>query len=351
VKEVTQESATRRPASATIYKVAERAGVSTATVSRLINGSGYVGAGTRKRIETAMRALNYEPNGLARSLTTRQSELLALVLTDIASPSSSQMARGIQDVVQRAGYILIICGVEDARAEMDTARTLRRKRVDGVILTGTAGERSAESAEVLHALCEGGMAMVCIGRWPPHPYADEVSTDTMEGERAAVRHLVSLGHRRIGFIGGQISRGVALGRLEGYRRGLADAGLPAPVTLVREGELDESSGYHGTLGLLGAPDPPTAIVCVNDRTALGAMAALTERGLRVPDDVSLIGFDDIPIAGLLRPHLTTVRQPMMELGRVAAECLIERIAHPTGPHQRRILHCELVVRDSTAPPP
>jgi len=336
---------------ATIYSVAERAGVSVATVSRMVNGSGYVGRQSRSRIQEAMEALRFEPNGLARSLNTKQSELLALLLTDIANPFSAQIARGVQDAARDAGYIPIICSTDTPEAERDTVRALRRKRVDGLILTPMQGERSDENMELLHTLCDKGMAMVCIGRRPVHPHADEVSTDTSAGARAAVVHLAALGHRRIGFIGGQISRGVAMGRLAGYRQGLADAGLPADVSLVCEGELDEDSGRRETLALLSLLHPPTAIFCVNDRTAFGALAALAERGRRVPEDVSVVGFDDIPLAALIRPALTTVRQPAHELGRLAATFLLGRIAHPETPHQRSVLPCQLVARQSSGRAP
>jgi len=336
---------------ATIYSVAERAGVSVATVSRMVNGSGYVGQQSRSRIQEAMEALQFEPNGLARSLNTKQSELLGLLLTDIANPFSAQIARGVQDAARGARYIPIICSTDTPEAERDTVRALRRKRVDGLILTPMQGERSDENMALLHTLCDKGMAMVCIGRRPVHPHADEVSTDTNAGARAAVVHLAALGHRRIGFIGGQISRGVAMGRLAGYRQGLADAELPADVSLVREGELDEDSGRRETLALLSLPLPPTAVFCVNDRTAFGALAALAERGRRVPEDVSVVGFDDIPLAALIRPALTTVRQPAHELGRLAATFLLGRIAHPETPHQRSVLPCQLVARQSSGRAP
>jgi len=349
MKEVTSFDGSAK--GATIYSVAERAGVSVATISRMVNGSGYVGRQSRSRIQEAMEALQFEPNGLARSLNTKQSELLALLLTDIANPFSAQIARGVQDAARGAGYVPIICSTDTPEAERDTVRALRRKRVDGLILTPMQGERSDENMELLHLLCDRGMAMVCIGRRPVHPHADEVSTDTIAGARAAVAHLAALGHRRIGFIGGQISRGVAMGRLAGYRQGLADAELPADVSLVREGELDEDSGRRETLALLSLPHPPTAIFCVNDRTAFGALAALAERGRRVPEDVSVVGFDDIPLAALIRPTLTTVRQPAHELGRLATTFLLERIAHPETPHQRSVLPCQLVARQSSGRAP
>ncbi len=349
MKEVTSFNGSAQKA--TIYSVAERAGVSVATVSRMVNGSGYVGRQSRSRIQEAMEALQFEPNGLARSLNTKQSELLALLLTDIANPFSAQIARGVQDAARDAGYIPIICSTDTPEAERDTVRALRRKRVDGLILTPMQGERSDENMALLHALCDKGMAMVCIGRRPVHPHADEISTDTIAGARAAVAHLAALGHRRIGFIGGQISRGVAMGRLAGYRQGLADAGLPADVSLVREGELDEDSGRRETLALLSLPLPPTALFCVNDRTAFGALAALAERGQRVPEDVSIVGFDDIPLAALIRPALTTVRQPAHELGRLAATFLLGRIAHPETPHQRSVRPCQLVARQSSGRAP
>jgi LacI family transcriptional regulator len=341
----------RRGAASTIYDVAQRATVSAATVSRMVNGSGYVGVKSRARIQEAMDALQYEPNALARSLKTKQSGLIALLLTDIANPFSAQVARGVQDVAQQAGFIPIICSIDNARMEREVVQALRRKRVDGIILTPTQSERSDENLQLLHTTCDRGIAMVTLGRPPVHPHIDEVSTDTLTGARMAVTHLAALGHRRIGFIGGQISLGVALGRLAGYRQGLAEANLPAELNLVREGSLDEESGRRETQALLRLANPPTAIFCVNDRTALGAMAEIVDQGLRIPEDISIVGFDDIPLAALVHPGLTTVRQPTNELGRLAATFLLDRIAHPGAPHQKSVLPCHIVVRQSSGPPP
>ncbi|SRR5579883_1266050 len=342
----------KRSGGSTIYEVARRAGVSVATVSRLLNESGYVSARARERIEAAIDELRYEPNSLARSLTTKRTGMLALLLTDIANPFSAQIARGVQEVAQANGYVPIICSInDDPAAERETVRTLWRKRVDGIILTPTQGERSRETMQALHGLCERGMAMVCIGHRPLHPHADEVSTDTASGARAAVAHLVALGHRRIAFIGGPISRGIAVGRLRGYEQGLAEAGLAIDMTLVREGELDQESGRRETLALLDLPDPPTGVLCVNDLTAFGALAALGDRGLRVPDDISVVGFDDVPLATLVQPPLTTIRQPTRELGHLAARFLLQRIARRDGPHQGSVLPCQLVVRASSGPAP
>jgi DNA-binding LacI/PurR family transcriptional regulator len=335
-----------------IYEVARHARVSAATVSRMLNGSGYVSAAARERIQAAVHQLRYEPNTLARSLRTRHTGMLALVLTDIINPFSAQVARGVQDGAQAAGYVPIICSIDDdARNEVKTVRLLRSKRVDGIILTPTQGEQHAENTRILHHLCEQGMAIVCMGRHPVHPRIDEISTDTAGGAEEAIAHLATLGHRRIAFIGGRFSRGVAAGRLAGYRRGLCAAGLPVDETLVREGDLDEESGHRETLFLLSRAYPPTAVFCVNDRTALGALTGAAAAGYRVPDDLSVVGFDDTPLASLCGPPLTTVRQPARELGSLAVQLLLTRIAHPDHPQQRRMLSCQLVERRSSGPAP
>jgi LacI family transcriptional regulator len=334
----------------TIYEVAQHASVSVATVSRLLNGSGYVGAKSRERIRAAIADLGYEPNMLARSLVTKQSGMLALLLTDIENPFSAQIARGVQDVAQAAGYVPIICNInDDARSEMETVRLLRRRRIDGIILTPSQGEWQQEVTQGLYDLCERGLAVVCIGRHLVHPRADEVSTDTTHGAMAAVAHLTALGHRRVGIISGRIGRGVALGRLTGYRAGLAAAGIAEDAALIREGDLDEESGRREARALLDLADPSTAIFCINDRMAFGALAALVELGLRAPEDVSLVGFDDVPLAALVAPPLTTVRQPTYDLGRRAAEFLLARIAQPDSPRRKEVLPCALVARRSSGP--
>ena len=331
----------------TIYKVAQRAGVSVATVSRALNGSGYVSREAKDRVLAAARELDYHINVNARSLTCGKTYTIALVLPDISNPFFPAVARGAEDHASDNGYCVILCNTDsNPRKESDYLKMLRSRKADGVIFAVSVASKSR-----VDALADDGIAVVLVDRDLGDSY-DIVKTDNVAGAMLATNHLVGLGHTRIAFISGPAPLATSQERLRGYCDALASRGILFDVGLVAEGDFRMESGYEAMQTLLassrcGGNAGFTAVFAANDMMAVGAMAALEERGLRVPADVAVIGYDDINIASVMRPRLSTVAQPKYEMGWIAAETVIRRMSEPDGPRTEELLQPMLVVRDST----
>jgi len=334
---------------ATMYDVADRAGLSVGTVSRYLNDSGYVSQSARERIGAAIAEVGYVPSSAARSLTTKRTGLIGFVVSDLLNPFSAELAHGIADRAAQRGFCVLNSVTEGQEDRvLQTVRVLREHSVDGLIITPPETPRIKRQ---LAALARSGLPIVLIGMQLRPRLADRVTTATYEGARAATDHLISLGHRRIGLITGSRRAKVAMGRYRGYRDALNIAGLPLDDALVAEVTLDRAGGSAALQQLLTLPKPPTAAFAVNDAAALGAIQYAASRDIRVPSDLSMVGFDDVDLAAHSVPPLTTVAQPKRQMGAVAVDLLADRIAG-TGsstPVERR-LECELVVRASTAPP-
>lgn len=327
----------------TIADVAREAGVSTTTVSHALNGTRFVAEATRRRIDDAVERLQYEVNSVAQSLKRDKSDAIGLLITDISNPFFTSLVRGVEDVANRAGYSVILCNTdEDPAKELTYLRVLRRKRVDGILLAPT-GTRQP----LLDGLVDDGFPVVCIDRPSPGSPCDAVLVDNVGGARAAVQHLIRLGHRRVGVISGLAPVGTSSERLDGYREALRDHGIPEDPALVREGNSRLDGGYRRVLELLDLPAPPTAVFTTNNLMTLGALGALQARGVRVPDDVAVVGFDDFEWAVVLRPRLTTVAQPTYEIGETAARLLLDRVERKSdGAPRRVVLPTRLLVRES-----
>jgi DNA-binding LacI/PurR family transcriptional regulator len=323
--------------------VAREAGVSMTTVSHALNGTRFVAEETKQRIFAAVERLKYEVNSVAQSLKSDKSHAIGLLITDISNPFFTSLVRGVEDVANRAGYSVILCNTdEDSEKELSYLRMLRRKRVDGILLAPT-GTRQP----FMDAVVEGGFPVVCIDRRSPGAPCDTVLVDNVGGARAAVDHLIDLGHRRIGVISGLAPVGTSSERLAGYREALRAHGLREDPALVQEGNSRLDGGYHRMLELLDLPTPPTAVFTTNNLMTLGALGALQARGVGVPDDVAVVGFDDFEWAVVLRPRLTTVAQPTYEIGETAARLLLERIEKkPDVAPRRVVLPTRLLVRES-----
>ncbi|MGH3348288.1 MAG: LacI family DNA-binding transcriptional regulator [Nocardioides sp.] len=326
-----------------IRDVAADAGVSITTVSRALNGSGRVGPATRERIVASASRLGYQPNDLARSLHGGSTGTVAVLVPDITNPFFPELVAGIQAVANARGNLLLLCqtGGDTAIAVRELTH-MRRKRVDGVILVGGL-QRDAALAEAVAEL-----RVVTVDRDTGLDSAWSVRADHHVGGRIATEHLVELGHERIACIAGPADLAVSEDRLAGYLEALEDSGLTPDEALVVRGNFLEDGGYDGLRALRRRRVAFSAVVCGNDLTAVGALRGLDEVGLRVPEDVSLVGFDDIHLASFLRPSLTTVRQPIHELGRRAATLLLEH-AMADAPEQHDVLDVQLVRRASTAP--
>lgn len=323
------------------------------TVSRVINSSGYVSAVMRARVERAIERLEYRPNALARSLKSQRTRVVGLLLSDIQNPFSAELAASIQDVLLEAGYSAFLCTTDQSvERERAALSAFFDHRVGGIIVATLA---TREGDDALDSFVRRGLPVVIIGRESRRLKVDGVSADQWKGAYDAVEHLLSLGHERIGYVGASMRHAARLRRFQGFLDALRNHGLATPEELISGPENDsgpgystQADGYAGMRKLLGLRRPPTAIFARNDFTALGALAAARAQGLAVPDDIAIVGFDNVPLAAYATPPLTTVEQPTAEQGRKAAGMLLERIAGscPDAP-RRAHFDCRLIVRAST----
>ncbi len=335
-----------------ISEVAERAGVSAMTVSRVVNNSGYVSAATRQRVELAIEQLGYVPNALARQLRSKRTEMLALVVSDISNPFFTTIARGVEDAASARGFAVMFCNTdESAEEESRYLRLLVERQVDGVLLV--PAENAAASLRLLRT---HKIPVVVIDRRASRR-VDNVRCDSEAGAYALASHLVGLGHRRIAVLTGRRGISTSVDRVAGVRRALADAGLELDESLVRYGgfnfgNLNLADGRLMARDVLAATDdPPTAIFAANNFIAFGAVRALRELGLKVPDDISVVAFDDLPAEWVDEPFLTVAAQPAYDIGRRAAEVMIDRlVGERTTAGESVVLPFELIVRRSTAAP-
>ena len=337
---------------ASITEVARLAGVSTATASRVVSASDYpVSAATRERVLEAARELDYVPNALARGLLNRRIPVVGVIVHDITDPYFAEVVRGVEDGATTAGYLVITCSSErDAERERSYVRLLRSMRAAAVIFAGSGlddPELNAEMGRHLAAMRAEGAAVVHLS---PHAMGEpDVSVDNAAGIAAMVAALVALGHRQIAFLAGPAALFVARARLEGYRRGLTEAGIAVDERLVVRTGFDREAGALAVDALLAGEAAFTAICCANDLLALGALARLAELGLEVPRDVSVAGFDDISVAAITAPSLSTVRLPLRELGRRGFAHVDRALAGE--PLAGELMATRLVLRESTGAPP
>jgi len=330
---------------ATIHEVAERAGVSVTTVSHVINETRPVSDDLRRRVLAAMGELGYQPNALARSLRRKETHTIGMIVPDSANPFFAEVARGIEDVSFEQGYSVILCNSDgDLATELLYVNVLTEKQVDGILFVA-----AGVSTEHIRTLQARRMPLVVVDRDIPSVAVDSVLTDNASGGWLAVRHLVELGHRRIGCIAGPSDLTPSAERVTGYRRALRERDIPVDETLTVKGDFQYESGYQAAHQLLVMDDPPTAIFACNDLMAVGAIRAALELGRQVPASLSVVGFDDVRLASFTNPPLTTIVQPKFEMGTLAATMLLERIRDRDMPPCRRLLDTSLIIRQSTAP--
>jgi len=330
---------------ATIKDVAQLAQVSTTTVSHVVNNTRAVNPATRARVLGAMSTLGYQPNILARSLRKGVTKTIGLIVPDASNPFFAEVARKIEDLGFKQGYSVILCNSDnDPIKQTSYINTLLAKRVDGVIFI------SSDSAPSdLSRLVDNHIPLVVADRDVSLEFADVVLLDNERAGYEATRHLLELGHRNIACITGPYDLSPSMQRMEGFKRCLSEFGIQFQPQLIQTGDFSIQSGKVATLRLLSAGPKPTAIFALNDMMAIGAMSAVNQAGLSIPGDMSLIGFDNIELAGMVTPSLTTVAQPIPEIARQATSLLIERLAGTrNGSNQKVILSAELLLRDSTA---
>ncbi len=328
-----------------MQQVAERAGVSTSTVSHVINGTRYVGPELTARVEAAMRELRFRPNAVARSLRRKQTRTIGMIVPDNVNPFFAMLARAVEGACFAQGYSLILTNSEDdPNRERSNINVLLQKQVDGLIIAGV-GTDGQETEELLR-----DQPVVVVDRELNGANADVILVDNLSGGLQATRHLIEVGHRRIACLAGPHRMTSSGQRVVGYRQALREAGLPEDEALILPGDFQFSGGAAAVEVLLRLPDPPTAIFACNDLMAVGALAAAAEHSLRIPADLSIVGFDDVTLATYTTPPLTTVAQPIAAIGRLATEVVIRRNQTPEMPVERHLLPPRLVVRRSTQPP-
>ena len=331
----------------TIRDVARRANVSAMTVSRVLNNSAHISRKARERVEIAIAELGYVPNELARSLRFKQTSTLALILTDITNPFFTTIARGVEDVASDAGFNVIFCNTDESEGEQQEHLTvLVKKQVDGVLLVPAQSKPDA----VIY-LQERRVPVVLLDRRVENCAVDSVRCDSEGGAYRLTQLLLDQGHRQIAILTGSEKVSTAVDRVIGYRRALDEAGIAIDERYIIYGEFTQPSGEEMARQALRLSPPPTALFAANNFIAIGAYRALRAGGYQIPEQISLVAFDDLPSALVLEPFLTVAAQPAYEMGRKATELLLARLADTaSAPAQEIILPTEIIVRQSSCPP-
>lgn len=313
-----------------------------------MNNRGSVSDATRRKVLAAAQKLAYKPNALARSLVTGTSRSVGLIVPDISDPYFMEIAKGVEDCASAHDYSVVLCNTDrNPDKERQYFDVLKEKRVDGIIFTGGGINNDRH----LLLLEDEAIGVVVIGRHAV-PFKS-ISVDNVAAAYDLTLHLLNKGHRRIAFLSGPLSSTTSQDRLEGYKRALARFGAQCDEALVREEDFKAQSGRNAAMALLDLEGParPTALIAANDQMAIGAISGARERGLRVPEDLAVAGFDDIPLASLVHPPLTTVRLPMREMGSRAMELMMGVIAEKQGRdpagNEQVLLPYEIVLRAST----
>ncbi|MBN2393785.1 MAG: LacI family DNA-binding transcriptional regulator [Anaerolineae bacterium] len=330
----------------TIRDVAQHAGVAPITVSRVVNQDGYVSDETRARVEAAIAELGYVPNRLARGLRSKRTNTLGLVLTDIANPFWTTVARGVEDAAEAEGFSVILCNTDESEHKQEAyLHVLLQKQVDGFVL---APARS--NAAPVTLIQQQDVPVVVIDRRVPVD-VDTVRCDSEGGAYQLTRHLLDLGHRHIAILSSSAFVSTAEDRVAGYRRALQEADLPVDDAYIFHREFTQAAGDAMARQAMALTPCPTALFAVNNFIAIGAYKAVREMGLHVPDDASVVAFDDLPLALVIEPFLTVASQPAYAMGRRATELLLQRLSNDaTEPCQHIVLPTTLIVRQSSGLP-
>ncbi|MBK0126615.1 ribose operon transcriptional repressor RbsR [Pantoea sp. S61] len=328
---------------ATMKDVARLAGVSTSTVSHVINNNRFVSEQVREKVKQAIRELNYAPSALARSLKINQTRTIGMLLTASSNPFYSEVVRGVENSCYERGYSLILCNTEGDEERMNRSlETLMQKRVDGLLMMCT--ETHLPSAEILNRYPSVPMVMM---DWAPFEgRGDIIQDNALLGGELATQHLIDRGYTRIACIAGPQDKTPARLRLEGFHKAMSNSGLPVLPGYVVDGDFEFQGGFNAMNQLLTLELLPEAVFTSNDAMAVGVYHALFQAGLRVPQDIAVMGYDNIELARYLTPPLSTVHQPKDELGELAIDTLIHRMSDPDASQQTLVLTPELVERGS-----
>ena len=318
------------------------------TVSRVINNVGYTSQGTRKRVEQAIAELDYVPNALARSLRFKQTKTIGLILTDITNSFFTTIARGVEDAASDQGFSVMFCNTDESQSkEAEYINVLIQKQVDGIILVP-----ARSSAESVILLQDRGMPVVVLDRRLPNAQVDVVRCDSVLAAYQLTQHLIELGHKRIALLTGPHDVSTAVDRVEGYRHAFAEGGITEDEGLIFHGPFTQQAGYQMAMQALALAPRPTALLAGNNFIAIGSLQALRETKLRMPDDISLVMFDELAISVVLEPFLTVIDQPAYEMGRQATEVLLARLTGKNdGEARELLLPVRMIIRSSSGPVP
>ena len=312
---------------------------------RVLGNYGSFSQETKDRVEAAAKALNYIPNSIARSLRTELTKTIGVLISDITTLFWTTLVRGVEDLAEKGGYSVILCNSDEAtEKEQDYLSTLFERNVDGLIVSPTSGNHT-----YIKKLSRGGVPIVLVDRHIKGLEVPTVQTDNLEGSRTAVEHLIRLGHERIGIITGLKGIETSDQRLEGYLEALKQHNVPVRQSLIREGEYSQTKAFQAAGELLRLGERPTALFVCNEQMTAGAILAVKERGLTIPEDLALVGYDDTVWSTFIEPPLTTVRQPSYTMGMVAFDTLLMEIrGGPSGKKHKEtvVLKPELIIRES-----
>lgn len=336
----------KRKSKITIHDVAAEAGVSFGTVSRVINNDVHVKKETREKVWDVVKKLNYVANRQARSLAGGKTNSIGVLVPDLGTGYIGEIVRGIDAELSMADMDLIVYTTHRTPTkEANYVANLASGMVDGLLLV-----LPREPQNLIETMNEARFPFVLIDHRGNDEDCPAVGATNWSGGYSATEYLIELGHKRIGHITGSMDLGCAVDRLAGYKSALKTYHLAEAPELIYEGDFTQTDGYEGALALLDLSDPPTAIFAANDVTAMGVMDAVRVRGLRIPQDISIVGFDDIPQASLIRPALTTINQPLEKMGRVATQILLSMLEGAESKETRIELPTHLVIRESCAKP-
>ena len=331
---------------ATIKDVAKMAGVSTTTVSHVINKTRFVAKETEEAVHQAIKILKYSPSAVARSLKVNTTKSIGMIVTTSEAPYFAEIIHAVEEHCYRQGYSLFLCNTQNEPEKIKNhLEMLAKKRVDGLLVM--CSEYMPSSLDLLSNFASVPMVVM---DWGPNGNTDIIEDNSFSGGYLATKHLIDCGHKNIGIIAGELSKTTARTRYEGFQKAMCEAGLTINKNWVMEGYFEPEDGYECMNKILQQEELPSAVFCCNDVMALGAISAITEKGLRVPDDISIIGYDNIHASRFYAPPLTTIHQSKSRLGAQAVNLLFERIAQKDKnelPHGHRIdIYPELVLRKS-----
>jgi LacI family transcriptional regulator len=326
---------------ATIRDVAKAAGVHPSTVSRVMNGNSSISQETIKKVRLVIKELKYTPNALARSLKTNKLRTFGMLIPDIANPFYAGLARGVENAANEHGYNVILCNTDYSfEKEKTYLRLLEERRVEGLILASAKSQYKS-----IMELEKRKFPYMLLSRNIKGLQRNSISINNIVGGFLATQYLIGLGHKKIGHITGPYNTTADLDRIKGYKKALHDYGIPFNMQYMGKGDFKNKGGYYVMNNFLKLADPPTAVFTANDLLAVGSIEAIREQGYDVPHDFSIVGFDDIQLASYLSPPLTTIRQPMLEMGYLAIIKLLERIGNKVS-HENIFIKPELIERKS-----